>query len=161
MNKLVLLLMLCATPLWADPISYQLSLTVEGGTQALCRETPYTTFGCQNSLGDIHIGSFNLDNGIVSDFLLQIGSVVWNQDAPSDFWGIHPFTLQGNQLTGGVYGSGDVPFVDFLGSRFSAIDPVQTLIWGGLEVHQVDEPSTLFLLGVGLGFLAFMARRWM
>jgi PEP-CTERM motif len=97
------------------------------------------TFGCDNAIGDIHVGHFTVDDIIlssdglktgvpISNFFLKIGDVVWDQENPSDFDGfrdtVTPLPLaiapglvvSGGalvDLAGGVFGFVDNPFVDF------------------------------------------------
>lgn len=87
------------------------------------------------------------------------------------------FTVQGGRitdLTGGVYGFSDEPFIDFTyptlgdpGNRFYAFGRFLdvTHAWrylqggGTLEIIRVNEPSTLLLFGVSLAGLGLAVRR--
>ncbi len=79
------------------------------------------------------------------------------------------FNVQNGHIIGwggGVYGSSDVPFVDFFNKEFSAVDHASNGIFGYTDFIPLDnppmvpEPSTFCLLFLGLiGFIAIKGKR--
>jgi hypothetical protein len=78
-------------------------------------------------------------------------------------------------LRGGVYGAGDIPFVDFSlggagtfsalglfpyqpGETRSRVGTLDRTIQGTMKVYRVAEPPTLSILALGLALLAFVRR---
>jgi PEP-CTERM motif len=183
----------------AAPIQVNFTLTVDTVDQAPLPDCASAgeilTFGCNNAIGDTYVGSFMVDDSIlagdglltgipVSDFFLQIGDVIWSQNPVpnnqfSGFRGLDLFApgpglvVSGGalvDLAGGVFGSGDIPFVDFFipgftPNRFSANDGL-TSLQGCLAIGvvgsaclSVPESGTLALFGIGLLGLGFTRRR--
>jgi hypothetical protein len=173
------------------PITYGLEFTIES-----VRSGYPTGGGHPNgfefypvpAVGDVFHGSFTLDDAIlatdgfkegyvVDAFRIEIASMVWDMNVPSDFVGfrgpwmgaISPvFIVEGGQITslyGGVYGIGDAPFVDFFeDGSFGSLDYGATYLTGDIDVipsrlAAVPEPSTMASLLLGLGGIAFLARR--
>src|SRR5262245_489749 len=80
------------TELHADTIDYVLTLQVTSVDQSSdC--VGVGTFGCNNMIGDIHVGRFTVDSsllsqtgdnlpGTISKFFLEISPVVWDQTQP-------------------------------------------------------------------------------
>ena len=128
----------CATaPLvWATPVAYDLFFTVE----YLRTEAGFPPHDPRVQIGDVYTGSFTVDSallatdgsnlaGNVSAFSISTEDVTWTmglQFPLSEFAGFRGpgglgadspgFDVAGGQVTnlrGGVYGRGDVPFVDF------------------------------------------------
>jgi len=154
--------------------------------RAGCTPTPsvvQTTFGCGNSIGNVHVGRFSIDDallqqsgdnlpGSIVKFFLEISPTTWDQatfdavpgitafdgfrgpilgnncpvpqgclHAPSPGFNVHDGIITG--LQGGVFGVSDVPFVDFKGAFFSAIDIHDTLLQGTLQVTPVPAQQGL------------------
>ena len=63
-------------------------------------------------------------------------------------------------MEGGVFGAADVPFVDFHGTTFNALDVTNTFLSGTLQVTAIPEPSTVFLVGIGLALITVRAKRF-
>jgi hypothetical protein len=185
--------LLFGAPAQAAVVAHDLVLQVErvgsasgiGGAPCFTPTPPRRSFGCDIRPGDIFIGHFSVDdsllaregdnlNGPIFHFFLQIGTVVWDQDHPSDLAGFRQFVegdstglvrlasapsfnIHGGRitaLTGGVFGGGDAPFVDFFNvpalNTFGANDDSITRLEGTLIVGRsasaVAEPGTLALL---------------
>jgi hypothetical protein len=195
-----------ANSAYAVPMDVNFTLTVDTVNQAPlpgCAGGPFpgTTFGCNNAIGDTYVGSFRVDDSIltgngvltgvpVADFFLQIGDVIWSQNpVPNNqFLGFRGLALGAPgpglvvsggalvDLAGGVFGLGDVPFVDFSmiagvsSNRFSALDDLDgTRLKGCLTTDNgsgcpIPEPGTslLFLVGaLGLALtLTNRSKRW-
>ena len=166
----------------AAPVSFRLILDVTDAAQGPFPDcSRSSSFGCGNAPGDRHIGSFTVDSALlevpgmksagVSDFLLRIGGVVWDQSNPSpasDFAGfidatgafsrpsfdiiVADGTIGG--LRGGVHGVSDPPSIDFnvRPGGFEAIDRVSgaTGIGGTLRIARIPEPATLALVAAAL-----------
>lgn len=173
----------------ADSVDYSLTLTVATVVNNPCTINPTPglhLFGCNLEVGDQFAGSFLVDDavlsetgsnlsGSISDFFLQIGTVVWAQAHPfssSDFGGFRGppsglnaqspgFDVSGGTITGlegGVHGVADIPFVDFFGNQFNAIDASGTFIEGTLTLTSVPEPGTILLLSAAvIGLIAVTA----
>jgi len=142
-------------------------------------------------LGNVYSGFFIVDdallahdgdnqNGVLSDFFLQIEDTIWSMTQPSAFRGFRGpnglfdtspgFDVAGGEivnLRGGVFGESDTPFVDFsfagVPSTFYTNNPSGTF-GGGMGVGRnpvpIAEPGTLLLMGAGfLGCAVFSARR--
>jgi hypothetical protein len=120
-------------------------------------------FGFQCASAPSYSGTFSTTGTIVNDLLLRIGDVFYDQNNPlpaSDFFGTRgsaggfgPLELIAGELHGGIFGAGDIPFVDFqpivAPDRFSAFDGT-TAFSGPLTVTQVTEPATALLLAAAL-----------
>src|SRR5262245_23862777 len=88
---------------YAKPVNYVVRFRVTAVTQSpTCPNVrPGTNFGCANLVGDVHVGTFVIDDallartgtnlpGTITNFFLQIGTVKWDQASPfpsSDFRG--------------------------------------------------------------------------
>lgn len=196
-------LMLAAPSASAAPVLHKLTLVV---TEVFEQPAPECatllapTFGCDNAVGDVHIGFFSVDSTLlgmegdnlpagVSNFVLSINDVVWDQanpDPASSFSGFRDtlgfaasfdVDVHGGSITdviGGVYGGADVPFVDFSSgfvlspvfglsptNSFYALDVVGVALGGTLQISRVPEPGTLFLISIGMVgmLLPALARR--
>jgi hypothetical protein len=79
---------LFASQAHAASIDYLMVLRVTSISQIPGCVPGFGSFGCNNMVGDIHIGTFSIDSallqqtgdnppGSISNFLLEIGSVVW------------------------------------------------------------------------------------
>jgi hypothetical protein len=187
---------LFASSSYAAPMEVQFTLTVDTVNQAPFPECAssgeFLGFGCNNAIGDTYVGSFTVDDSILAgdglqtgipvfDFSLQIGDVIWSQNPVlnnqfAGFRGLDLFApgpglvVTGGalvDLAGGVFGDGDIPFVDFSGNglpanRFSA-DEGATHLEGCLTIgavksgcSSIPEPGTLPLLLVSALGLAFI-----
>lgn len=134
--------------------------------------------------------------GQPSHAFLQIGDTVWAQDFASDLdgfrgpcynpyftctpseadiWGLDSdywgFDVQAGEISGlwgGMFGVGDIPFIDFLGTEFSSAlfvdlpindhDAQRNLIyvhgnWTINRLTPISEPMLISLLGFGILFL--------
>ncbi|MGZ4958913.1 MAG: hypothetical protein ACXV7J_06655 [Methylomonas sp.] len=151
-----------------------------------CISNPWS-FGCGINVSDRFNGSFSIDDSVllqsglstgipVFDFYLSFGNLVYSQDPSKNtaligFRGLSlnspgPGIIVENgrivDLAGGIYGLGDVPYIDFSfygaqKNRFSAFDG-QSSITGELTLSQVSEPGILPLLMMGLlGFMATLS----
>jgi hypothetical protein len=139
-----------ANSAYAVPMDVNFTLTADTVDQAplpQCAGGPEfgPTFGCSNAIGDTYVGSFRVDDSIltgdglltgvpVSDFFLQIGDVIWSQNpVPNNsFAGFRGLATEAPgpglvvsggalvDLAGGVFGIGDHPFVDFSSPGFLA-----------------------------------------
>jgi hypothetical protein len=165
----------------ASPVNYNLVLDVNLATGFNCNPLiSFPSFACPNgTISSQYIGHFTIDDSLlalegdqlladISNFVLQIGTLVWNQNLKfpgSDFSGFRQnpqtfasspgFNVHGGQivcLTGGVYGAADAPFVDFFCNTFHAIDLQNNFIQGALSVAlaSVPEPPAWLLMGLGL-----------
>jgi hypothetical protein len=183
----------------AVPIVVNFTLTVDtvdqGPLPACAGNVVQHTFGCANAVGNTYAGNFTVDNAVlignglktgvpVSNFFLQIGTVIWNQSIPSDFQGFRGLGIGSPgpgmvasggalvDLAGGVYGAADIPFVDFSNpivvippNRFSAFDGITrlngclTIGTGRGACATVPEPGglLLFLIGV-LGLVSVSSK---
>ena|SRR5882672_886647 len=166
-------------------ISYDFVLTVESASNC-APGLPPEALPCAKP-GDQFFGSFETTTDVsgfadgvyplipLHSWILQIGDVIWDMLSPYPesvfkgfrdplLGGINPgLIVAGGTITGffgGVYGAGDVPFVDFdyiAGpGRFSALSGVR--LDGTYVVHAVPEPVTSGLLIIGLAVLAIVGR---
>jgi hypothetical protein len=165
----------------ALPISYNFDFTVNFINSASDPDV---------QLGNVYSGFFVVDdallatdglnqNGVLSDFFLQIEDTIWSLTQPSEFRGFRGpnglfdtspgFDVAGGEivnLRGGVFGASDTPFVDFSfagvpGSFFTRNPSGE--FGGGMGVAPgpvpVMEPNTLLLMGAGLfGLVAWRLR---
>ena len=143
-------------------------------------------FGCV-AVGDVFHGSFGVDTSILStdgivntapifDFKLAFGNVFYSTGPDNlslagfrsgqGFADAPGYVIEGGEvvdLVGGVYGLGDVPFIDFFPSygrnRFGATDWAATTALGELLIQRIPEPSSLVLLGLALAGLAVSIRK--
>jgi hypothetical protein len=109
-------------------------------------------------------------NGLLSDFFVQIEDTIWSLTQPSAFRGFRGpnglgdtspgFDVVGGEivnLRGGVYGASDTPYIDFssegVPNSFLTNNP-SGIFGGGMGVTPggvvVGEPNTLLLMGTGL-----------
>jgi hypothetical protein len=172
----------------ATPINYEFVLTLDTVTIAClgfgpafpCDAAPGDRFlGSFQTSTDVS----GLGDGVyplipLDSWSLRIGDVLWDMNLPfpeSEFWGfrdpmlggINPgLIVSGGLITGffgGVYGRSDVPFVDFDflsgPGRFGANDGFGSIFSGAYSVHLISEPSTLYLLIIGLLGLALVSAR--
>jgi hypothetical protein len=183
----------------AVPIVVNFTLTVDtvnqGPLPGCAGNAIQHTFGCANAVGNSYTGNFTVDNAVlignglktgvpVSSFFLQIGTVIWNQSIASDFQGFRGLgigspgpgmVVSGGamvDLAGGVYGRGDIPFVDFSNpvvffpaNRFSAFDGITqlngclTIGTGRGACATVPEPGGLLLFLIGaLGLVSVSSK---
>jgi hypothetical protein len=164
----------------ALPISYSLDFTVQFLD---------STNDPDVQIGNHYSGFFVVDdallatdglnqNGVLSDFFLQIEDTVWSLTTPSDFRGFRGpnglfdsspgFDVVGGEIVnvrGGVFGINDTPFVNFsvgTNNSFFTRNPSGSF-GGGLGVARepvaISEPTTLLLTGAGLLGLAGWRRR--
>lgn len=173
------------------PIPYSFTLSVQsahGVTPPSCLGSSLQYFPCSTAPGDSFRGSFWIDDAFlknagaaisapVTGFMLRIGSIVWDQDHPSDFRGLRDgltYPSGGNALSfdisngvisgisGGVWGQSDPPYLDFVkGGTFAALDPAGMALEGLVIVAPaaVAEPTTAALMLSAAGFLAMRRRR--
>jgi hypothetical protein len=140
-------------------------------------------FNCSIGVGDTYFGEFTIDDallgndgenlaGFVFSFFIEIAGIVWDYLLPypdSAFYGFRGpdglgsespgFDVQGGEvvnLRGGVYGSGDVPYVDFYPyggfgdpHRFAAGDG-RTWAYGAMLIARIPEPPTWLLVMIAL-----------
>jgi hypothetical protein len=90
------------------------------------------------------------------------GTPIFCLGAPSPGFDVTNGEITG--LFGGVFGLGDVPFVDFEGmtnspGHFLALPAFNVTVEGAMDIRRVAAPSALVLLGVGLASLASLRRR--
>jgi hypothetical protein len=147
-------------------------------------------FDCDVAVGDTFVGTFSLVdtsiltagvspvNATVAHFVLAVGGLVWAQDFPypaSMFQGFRAggtftstqlgFIVDGGEITTfslgtDVYGTADVPFVDFYPDafaglaypRFFAADAGGATISGSYALRAVDIPEPPPLSLIVLGF---------
>jgi hypothetical protein len=178
------LIALASLPSQATPIRYDFTLTVE--TADACSSPSPLALPCADP-GTQFFGSFTtstdvsgLADGLYSlipldAWRLEIGDIVWDMNLPyplSDFGGFRDPALGGinpgllvssgtvTGFLGGVYGSGDVPFVDFDSvsgpSRFRAFAG-GTGLEGRYAIQAVPEPGVFGLLLVSLAAIGMFA----
>lgn len=193
------LALLLAASAHAIPQYHSFTLTVAVVTPSAFTPVPasgWGLFGGTVAAGNTYTGGFSVDDAImgsdglhtgvpISDFHLQIGDVVWSQNAaPNNVYagfrdpliGLAAFApglmVSGGELTdlaGGVYGIGDVPYVDFSGyggvkpNHFIARDLTGVYVSGCLSFGKtgcsvVPEPASWGLLAIGLLSLAAVSR---
>jgi len=188
----------------AHPILYALTLHATSGdmetlTYANGHVVSDTT---QSAVGDTFYGRFRIDSSILAVdgpqqqgdpltfFTLKIGDDVWSYNAPlnNSFAGFRGpggfsyepgFAIQNGVLVGmcgGVFGAGDIPFVDFAPCTdtgypnvFNSVGlPVTeddgsfsfpNSISGTFGITTVPEPLTLALFGLGLAGIGLSRRR--
>jgi PEP-CTERM motif len=197
MKTLFLVLAFLLTPALAQAtfVPYQFTLTITeirdpsfSSTQTCVDFDTGFPLGVQFrcSLGDVIVGHFSVDDsllaltgtnlpGTITNFFLQIGEVVWDQQNPgplgSAFGGFRGptgfgpspgFDVAGGVITGlrgGVHSPADWPTTDFFVTRFIAEDWIDgNLITGTLSVERVPEPASLFLMALGVITLARVAK---
>jgi hypothetical protein len=190
----------------ADFVPYHFILTVTGvgsffgGAPSPCHPVNAIIgrFICSpDEAQPFYVGTFRVDDsllllegnnlqGIITDFYLQIGTVIWDQNHPfssfsdplrshfSSFEGPIPgicplgcisaaspgFNVHGGLITGlqgGVRGPGDMPFVDFSNTTFSAVDTIGNHLTGQLTLSPIPEPETWLFLAIG--FVVLVAAR--
>lgn len=186
---LALALAACASPAWSELVSYDLILTIDEIQQLSdCRSGLPDGFGCLQA-GMSFRGSFAVDSTILAtdginstaaiyDFSLPFGSLVYSTGADNTalrgfrnpvLGAAAPgFVIEAGEvvdLVGGVYGSGDVPFIDMFTpgflerNHFRAYDG-RTFALGTLSVSApVPTPDTVAIYAMGLGLLGFAIRR--
>ena len=181
---------LSAGRLHASPVTYQIDFVV--GSAENTYGGPFDAghidgFTYQPAIGDVFHAFVTLDDaalavdgdhiGVPLDaFRLEIAGLVWDPNDPSSvFWGfrgpntsaLSPILVSsGGVLTGlkgGVYGGGDVPFVDFFDNgSYNAYDG-DNAISGGMQpggpASSVPEPGTPWALGAGVAGLLGFSRR--
>lgn len=121
-------------------------------------------------------------HGLMTNFYLQIGTRVYDQNHPNDDFigfrgwlpeeprcvacigGVSPsITVEGGEVTdliGGVYGVGDGTGVDFFGNNlYVGWSGGSTHIYMTGAISRVPEPSTLYVLGIGLSTALSLSRR--
>jgi hypothetical protein len=147
-------------------------------------------FQFQPEVGQIFGGTLVIEDSVLSTDGDRIGGLVsldlnlagvnWDYDISSgnsgSLWGFRSshglgavspsFIINDGQLVGwegGVYGSGDAPFIDFFDTRFASIDAgLSGRILGDTKftlVEAVPEPNGTFLLMIGLGGVFFIIRK--
>ena len=171
----------------ATPIHYNIILEVN----AVREFDPGIPSDPIYQVGNKYLGFFSVDDAVLQEdglnqggelfqFVLAIEDYLWSMNFPSDFSGFRGppdglgapspgFDVVGGEivnLRGGVFGSADVPFVDFAplsfgfgDNTFSAILTAglgrsRGSIQGSLNVTRIPEPGTLGLLSallIGLG----------
>lgn len=174
----------------AELVTYEMTLTVNGITLAApCSSTPSSgTFGCL-SLGQTFRGTFSVDSSILGvdginqtaaiyGFDLPFGALVYSTGTdntalqgfrnPTRGASAPGFVVQGGQVVdwyGGVYGRGDIPFIDMYGStsaigrnQFSAYDGVETVTGSMVISSPAPEPETYAMFAGGL-LMVGLARR--
>jgi hypothetical protein len=145
---------------------------------AINRSFGYHTFPCDAKPGDSFFGFFTVEEnlltqegvnlpGILGDFVVRIGDVIWDINSPSDFDGFRGPTLPGGGIPGcplcyefdalspgfnvvggkivgiwgGVYSDGDEPFVDFeyiFGpGGWGSVDAYRNLVLGNYTITAV------------------------
>jgi hypothetical protein len=181
---------LTAGRLSAAPITYVIDFAV--GSAVNTHGGPFDTsdpddFDYEPAVGDIFYAYVTLDDAALSldgdhrgvpldGFRLEIAGLVWDSNDPaSEFRGfrgpdrpaVSPILVSSGGvligLKGGVYGSTDIPFVDFEDNgSYRAYDGTNAISGGmqpGVPLPSVPEPGTLWTLGAGLaGLLAFSRR---
>jgi hypothetical protein len=183
-----LLLAMMSTP-HAAPISYDIIFEVEYYNQ---QGTPVDP---RVELGDIYKGSFTVDDailsqdglnkaGIVSAFNITMEDVSWTMGlgypysvfsgfrGPGGLGADSPgFDVFGGSITnlrGGVFGSSDIPFVDFSYDFRAGAPPFPDCATGApycgnapnmFWTVSVPEPETYVMVLLGLGVVGFVNRR--
>lgn len=117
--------------------------------------------------------------GALERFTLRIASIEWDMSRPDQIGpssddsffagfrgpgglgaGSPGFDVAGGVITGlrgGVYGLGDIPFIDFFGDRFSAYDG-DTRVNGSLAVAPLPAPPSVWVVVVGAASLVGLGR---
>jgi hypothetical protein len=182
----------CVSPASAAPISYGIKYEVQyfGQGSGLLPIDPRV------QLGDVYYGSITFDDAIllaaginlsgsVSAFTTSFEDVTWTLGQPSAFVGFRGPNGLGSaspgldvlnnelvNLRGGVFGSNDIPFIDFssdiripyvqdptcgayCGNRSSSFWSQSFLggFGGSMQVYAVPEPPTVLLLLLGLALI--------
>jgi hypothetical protein len=179
----ILTFLLVPSLAFASPTNYELTLNVTAADFNVppCPLAPVpglSLFDCPDgTINRTYICHFTYDTGVVTDFFLQIGVVIWDQNNPafispgvfnpvgSDFAGFrggpptNNFNLVGFPIVngcalGGVFGPADWPFIDFHCETFFAADYGDNHLSGFLTLTKIPEPSSWMLLGLGLMGLA-------
>jgi hypothetical protein len=143
-----------------------------------CNITPGNTFTGRFAVDDALLSRQGTNlNAKVYNFSMQMGTVNWDQNARSDFAGFRYFAewAQGGlvqnstsilsfnvdhgqitALTGGVFGGGDFPFVDFYNTpqfgHFFAHDDGITALSGTLSVQPDLQLAPSFSFARSFGF---------
>jgi hypothetical protein len=173
----------------AGPVTeFDLTLNLDAVTNGpSCVSILFPSFGCL-AVGQMFTGHFSVDSVILAtdginntapvyDFYLPFGVLIYSTGSDNTalagfrngqgFGAAPGFVIAGGQvvdLEGGVFGSGDAPFIDMHGfaipsNRFSANDGVGDLATGSLTVtRHLPEPATLLLVLLALCAAALASR---
>ena len=117
---------------------------------AINKSFGYHTFPCDAKPGDSFFGFFTVEEnlltqegvnlpGILGDFVVRIGDVIWDINSPSDFDGFRGPTLPG----GGIPGCALCYEFDALSPGFNVVGGKIVGIWGGVY-SDGDEPFVDF-----------------
>jgi hypothetical protein len=142
-----------------------------------CSDPFINSFACPSgTISNRYVADFTIDDsvlalegsnlGTVTNFFLQIGEVIFDQNNPSgdgfsgfrdavgNFTDSPGVTVQNNTLVclqGSVFASGDVMAVDFFCDTFVAFDIGDTnTLFGSLAIQQFGEPGGWLLFSLGL-----------
>jgi hypothetical protein len=163
------------------------------GFDPVWQQAPSGSPGCfqfQPEAGQVFGGTLVLEDTILSTDGDRIGGLVslnldlagvnWGYDAltgnSGSLWGFRSssgigavspsFMIKDGQLVGwegGVFGSGDAPFIDFFDTKFASIDAGSSgQITGDTKftrVESVPEPGGIFLLMIGLCGIVVITRK--
>jgi hypothetical protein len=163
------------------------------------RDSGFHTLPCDAQPGDRFFGFFTVEEilltkegmnlpGILGDFVIRIGDVIWDINSPSDFAGFRGPTLPGGGTTlcplcfdfvrsspgfnvfggkivgiwGGAYSFGDEPYVDFEYGHgpggWGAGGGGADILGNYTITAVVSEPPSLTLLLCGIAILWFVSR---